>query len=105
MKTTAIVIGAFALTMLAGCKDQTTATSTTATPTSTVSTSTSTSSTSVSPEDLGKIGAEIKRHPKDAQKILADHGLDEQSFEKAIRSVSSDPAASRRYAAAYKKNV
>ena len=36
---------------------------------------------------------------------LSDHGLTEEQFEKAIRQVSSDPAASKRYAAAYKRNT
>ena len=98
-----VMAGCIALTMLAACKNETKTTSTTATPTTTVSTTTSTSSVSMTPEQLGELGAEIKRHPSDAKKILSDHGLDEASFEKAIRSVSSDPDASRRYAAAYKK--
>jgi len=105
MKANTIAIGACALLLIAGCKNESTQTSTTATPTSTVSTTTSTASVSMSPEQLGEIGAAIKRHPDDAKKILSDHGLDEASFEKAIRSVSSDPAASRRYAAAYKKRT
>jgi len=91
--------------LIVACQQRTTTTSsTTASPTSTVSSSTTISqTTSLTPEQLGELGAEIKRHPDDAKKILADHGLDEASFERAIRSVSSDPAQSRRYAAAYKK--
>src|SRR5690349_7933987 len=57
------------------------------------------------PEQLGEIGALIKKHPKDATKILSEHGLTEASFEKEIRQVASDPAASRRYRDAYKKAV
>ena len=59
----------------------------------------------VTPEQLGEIGAQIKHHPKDADKILGDHGLTQASFEKAIRQVASDPASSRRYRDAYKKAV
>src|SRR5438270_7896554 len=59
---------------------------------------------SLTPEQLGELGAKIKAHPSDAQKILADAGLTETSFEQQIRKVSSDPAASKRYAAAYKRS-
>jgi hypothetical protein len=57
----------------------------------------------MSPEQLGELGAQIKKHPKDANKLLSDHGLTEASFEKAIRQVTQDPDASKRYAAAFKK--
>jgi len=71
-------------------------------------TSPSTSETTVAqsnmtPEQLGELGAAIKKSPDNAQKLLADHGLTEESFEQAIRKVSEDPAASKRYADAYKK--
>jgi len=106
MRTQLAIAGALTLVLAAGCRNETKTTSTTATPTTTVSSTTmSESASSMTPEQLGEIGAEIKRHPEDAKKILTDHGLDEASFEKAIRGVSSDPAASRRYAAAYKKRV
>ena len=72
------------------------------TPTTTSSTST-TVVTNMSPEELGQIGAQIKKTPAEAKRILAEHGLDEASFERAIRKVSSNVEESRRYAAAYKK--
>jgi len=56
-----------------------------------------------SPEQLGEIGAAIRKEPAKADSILAAHGLDEKSFEAAIRKLSEDPAGSRRYAAAFKK--
>jgi hypothetical protein len=62
------------------------------------------SSAQTSPEELGRIGAEIEKHPKEANKVLSSHGMDQKTFEQAIRKVSNDPAASRRYAAAYKKS-
>ena len=57
----------------------------------------------LSPEQLGEIGAQIKKQPNDAQKILSSHGLTEESFEVAIRKVSEDPQASKKYAEAYKR--
>lgn len=58
---------------------------------------------SLTPEQLGEIGAKIKKQPSDAQKILSENGLTEESFEDAIRKVSEDPQASKRYAEAYKR--
>ncbi|HEU5162944.1 MAG TPA: hypothetical protein VFV54_07355 [Thermoanaerobaculia bacterium] len=57
----------------------------------------------LSPEDLGKLGAELKKNPDRAEQILSERGLDQQTFEKEIRKVSEDPEASKRYAAAYKE--
>jgi hypothetical protein len=91
-----LFIAAVALTLALGCQKQ-------------PSNDNATSSTpvaaapSLSPEELGELGAKIKAHPSDAQKILADAGLTEAAFEQQIRKVSSDPAASKRYAAAYKR--
>jgi hypothetical protein len=101
MRTTWIAAGVLALLLLGGCK-QKTSTETVATPTTTSSSSTTVVAT-MTPEELGKIGAEIKKTPAEAKRILAEHGLDEASFEKAIRRVSSNVEESRRYAAAYKK--
>ncbi|HEV2720907.1 MAG TPA: hypothetical protein VG323_12875 [Thermoanaerobaculia bacterium] len=101
MKRTWIAAGAMALLLLGGCKQRTT-TETVATPTTTSSSST-TVVTNMTPEELGQIGAEIKKKPAEAKRILSEHGLDEASFEKAIRKVSSNVDESRRYAAAYKK--
>lgn len=61
------------------------------------------SATNLSPEDLGTLGAQIKKDPSRAHELLSARGLDDQSFEKAIRKVSQDPVASRRYAAAFKQ--
>ena len=57
----------------------------------------------LSPERLGEIGAEIKKQPEKASEILSSHGLDEKTFEVAIRKVTEDPEASKRYATAFKK--
>ena len=56
----------------------------------------------LTPEELGTLGAEMRKHPADAHRLLTDRGLTDESFAQAIRKVSEDPAASRRYAAAYK---
>ncbi len=101
MKRTWIAAGAMTLLLLGGCKKQTTS-ETVATPTTTSSSST-TVVTNMTPEELGQLGAEIKKKPAEAKRILSEHGLDEASFEKAIRKVSSNVEESRRYAAAYKK--
>ena len=58
--------------------------------------------TSLTPEQLGTLGAQIKKQPNDADKLLADHGLNQQQFAAAIRKVSENPADAKRYAAAYK---
>ena len=89
------------LLLLGACKEKKT-TETVVTPTTTSSTST-TVVTTMTPEELGQLGAEIKKKPAEAKRILSEHGLDEASFEKAIRKVSSNVEESRRYAAAFKK--
>ena len=101
MKKTSIAIAALTLVLAFGCKQKTSSIDTYSTP----SQQQTTEAANLTPEQLGTIGAEIKKHPSDASKILSDHGLTEASFEKAIRQVSSDPAASRRYRDAYKKAV
>ena len=59
--------------------------------------------TPLTPEELGELGAKIRKTPDRAKEILRERGLDEQSFETEIRKVTEDPAASKRYAAAYKR--
>src|SRR5438876_656171 len=80
MRTNWIVTGALALLVLGGCKQRTT-TETVETPTTTSSTST-TVVTNMTPEELGQLGAEIKKKPAEAKRILSEHGLDEASSEK-----------------------
>jgi hypothetical protein len=59
--------------------------------------------TSLTPEQLGELGAQIKKNPNDAQRLLSEKGLNEQSFEQAIRKVAEDTAAAKRYSDSYKK--
>lgn len=57
----------------------------------------------LTPEQLGELGAQIRKNPNDAKQLLAQRGLDEQKFEQAVRKVSEDPAAAKRYSESYKK--
>jgi hypothetical protein len=87
------------LVLAAGCKNNSSSTAAS----SDNNAATSVAASSLSPEDLGSIGAQIKKTPNDADKILADHGLNGQSFAAAVRKVSENPADAKRYAAAYKR--
>jgi hypothetical protein len=103
MRKISIGIAALTLVLAIGCKNQNenqTAATNAGTGNNTVA---SQQTTNMSPEDLGKLGAEIKKHPKDAQKLLSDKGLTEQQFEQAVRKVAESPEQSKRYADAYKK--
>jgi hypothetical protein len=100
MKSALFATLILAVALVSGCKQQQNAAST---PATTNDQTSATASTNMSPEQLGELGAQIKKHPKDANKLLSDHGLTEASFEKAIRQVTQDPDASKRYAAAFKK--
>ena len=102
MKKALIAIAALTLALTFGCKNKSTQTASQQQP---VVTEQAQTTQNLTPEQLGEIGAQIKKHPKDADKILSEHGLTQASFEKEIRHVASDPAASRRYRDAYKKAV
>ncbi|HSP13357.1 MAG TPA: hypothetical protein VLV78_01245 [Thermoanaerobaculia bacterium] len=104
MKKTSIAIAALSLLLAFGCKNRNQQTASNTEPQST-SVSQSNSISSLTPEQLGELGAKIKNHPADAEKILAAQGLTQQSFEEQVRKVAEDPGASKRYAEAYKKAV
>jgi len=97
MKTIA-AISLSAILLAGACSKQATTTASNES-----SASTSVAQTSLSAEQLGELGAEIKKHPDNAKQLLSDKGLTEESFAQAVRKVAEDPAASQRYAAAYKK--
>jgi hypothetical protein len=59
----------------------------------------------LTPEQLGELGAKMRKDPARAQELLTQHGLTEETFEKAIRDVTEDPAASKRYAEAYRRGT
>jgi hypothetical protein len=102
MKKTSIAIALTTLVLALGCNQKSSTTTDNAQP---ASSQQATASQNLTPEQLGEIGAQIKKNPSDAEKILTEHGLTMASFEKAIRNVSADPAASRRYRDAYNKAV
>jgi hypothetical protein len=89
------------LTIAAGCKNNASSASATS-DSSNATTSVAQSTSSLTPEQLGELGAQIKKTPNEADKILADHGLNVQSFSAAVRKVSENPADAKRYATAYK---
>ncbi len=60
-------------------------------------------STTLTPEELGALGAQIRKTPDRAEALLRERGLTEKTFEAEIRKVTEDPDASKRYAAAYKR--
>ncbi len=95
MKTTLIAI---ALVTLFGCKQQQQASAPSQQPAQTKQAE----AAELTPEQLGQLGAQIKKEPSRAHELLSSHGLNDQSFERAIRKITQDPVASKRYAAAYK---
>jgi len=101
MRKILVATAALTLVLAFGCKNQNQNQSSNENSPNTVS---SQQATNLSPEDLGTLGAEIKKHPKDAQKLLSDKGLTEQQFEQAVRKVAESPEQSKRYTQAYKKS-
>ena len=57
----------------------------------------------LTPEQLGELGAQIRKEPGRATALLTEHGLTKESFEAQIRKVTENPDASKRYAEAYRK--
>lgn len=57
----------------------------------------------MTPEQLGALGAEIRKEPGRADELLGRHNLTREQFEKAIRDVTESADASKRYADAYRK--
>lgn len=97
---------AIAAALLAGCGNKgattTEASSSAAPSTQTAAGAQTTAAASMTPEQLGTLGAQIKKQPNDADRILADHGMNVQSFAAAVRKVSESPDAAKRYSAAFK---
>jgi hypothetical protein len=56
-----------------------------------------------SPEELGRIGAEINRSPERADEILSQRSLDPASFEREVRRVSEDQNSAQRYAESFRQ--
>lgn len=98
MKTTITTLALAALLMAGACSNEEPAASSVV-----QAESAQTEAQELTPEELGELGAEIGKNPEQAKTLLADRGLDEQSFEQAIRRLAEDPDASKRYAEAYRK--
>ena len=103
MKTT-VAVSLVVLMAFVGCgaDDRQTANKNTE-PAKTTPVATSAATTALTPEELGELGARIRKTPDRANEILRERGLNEKSFETEIRKVTEDPEASKRYAAAYKR--
>ena len=86
-----------ALALAGACSNEQKATNTSASPQANAK------AADLTPEQLGELGAQIRKEPSRANEILAQKGLDASSFEKAIRDVTENPEASKRYAEAYRK--
>lgn len=95
MRTSWIALMLCALLLAGGCARETTTTEAT--------TGEAVTRADLSPEELGELGAQIEKNPGEAERLLSEKGLNEESFEQAIRKVSEDPEASKRYSEAYKK--
>jgi hypothetical protein len=89
--------GLMVLALLAGCGAHETTANTAQT------NAASQASEELSPEDLGRLGAEIEAQPADAEQILTGRGMTLPQFEQEIRRVSSDPQLSKRYAEGFRK--
>lgn len=89
-----------ALLFAGACSDDTNTSVATTEP---VATEASAEAGNLTPEELGELGAKIEKQPGDAEKILSEKGLNEESFEQAIRKVAEDPEASRKYAESYRR--
>ena len=103
MRKFSIGIATLTLVLAIGCKNNQNQSATNSGDNSSSNNAVAAQTTNMSPEDLGTLGAEIKKHPKDAQKLLADKGLTEKQFEQAVRKVAESPEQSKRYTEAYKK--
>ena len=84
---------------LAACQQQ----SRTESPSATAAAPTAAAGQQLTPEQLGALGAAIRKEPHRADELLQRHGLTRATFEKQIRDVTENADASRRYAEAYRK--
>ena len=99
MRAIAMAVFLSALLVAGGCSDQKSST----TSATTNAPAASAQQQQLTPEQLGELGAAIKKNPNDAERLLTEKGLTEETFEQAVRKVSEDPAASKQYADGYKR--
>ncbi|HEX2121499.1 MAG TPA: hypothetical protein VHL59_07645, partial [Thermoanaerobaculia bacterium] len=90
---TTITLLLLALTLAGACNQRNESASTAPTSQPAVA-----ASPNLSPEQLGELGAQIKKNPDRANDLLTQHGLTHASYEKMIRDVTENPDASKRYA-------
>lgn len=103
-KHTSIALALCALLVAGACSnDQPNAAAGSTTPSTPAASAQSSQQAELTPEQLGELGAEIRKNPNDAKRLLSERGMDEQQFEQAVRKVSEDPAAAKRYSESYKK--
>lgn len=92
-----VVLLALVSALTIGCREE---------PASSVTTQTSTTAATASassPEELGRLGAEIQKNPSEAGRLLSAAGHTEASFASAIREVTENQESSRRYTAAFRE--
>lgn len=98
MKLTATLL---ALTViLGGCRKDANPSTTSAVDSTTTA---SAASATLTPEQLGELGAQIRKDPASADALLTKNHLTRESFEQAIRDVTENVETARRYADAYRK--
>jgi hypothetical protein len=56
------------------------------------------------PEQLGELGALIRKEPDRAEEILSQHGMTLQSFEESVRKIAENPEESKQYAEAFRRS-
>ncbi|HYI13383.1 MAG TPA: hypothetical protein VEK57_30330 [Thermoanaerobaculia bacterium] len=101
MKYATILSLTLTLTLAGACGQQERTATNDAAPATSVAASTP--ATALTPEQLGELGALIRKEPGRADELLGRHHLTRQQFEQAIRDVTENADASKRYAEAYRK--
>lgn len=100
MKNAATILTLLSVILMAGACQQEQKTASSAAP---AAQSGVQAATPMTPEELGTLGAQIKNDPDQADTLLSQRGLTRESFEKAIRDVTENADASKRYSDAYRK--
>lgn len=99
-RTTTATVCLTVMLSLGACQQKQTATAATPAPAAPVATA-----QTLTPEQLGELGGLIKNNPDRANELLTQHNMTRESFEKAVRDVTENVDASKRYAASYRKTT
>ncbi|MFL6247761.1 MAG: hypothetical protein ACJ74H_17185 [Thermoanaerobaculia bacterium] len=102
MRQTAILTMIVLLALAGGCSQDQNGKSSAATNVESPA-ATANASQELTPEQLGELGAQIRKTPDRAEALLKQHGLTKASFESQIRKITENPDAAKRYAGAYRK--